>query len=390
MHTKLRLLTPGPTPLPEAVRLALAQDMIHHRKAEFVRVMEELQPRLQRLFGTRQPVLPLACSGTGAMVAVATSLFAPGERVLVVEGGKFGERWREIAESLGVQVTVVAVPWGEPVDPAAVAAALEADPSIRGVLVQVSETSTGVLHPVRQLAALTRQRSVLLVADGISAVGVSPCPMDAWGLDALLTGSQKGLMLPPGLALVALSERAWAKAEALGPRHFYFNLLAERDKNRQGQTLFTAPVNLLRGLAVSLALFEEVGMEAVFRKQWALTAMVRHGVRSLGLEPLVREHFTWGLTAVSLPAGVDGAQVLQAAARYGVVLAGGQGHLKGRIVRIGHMGYVDFGDILAGLYALRHGLLDAGGFSACPNYLEIAMKAYEDAMSTGYPWEEEL
>lgn len=389
MITKLRLLTPGPTPLPEAVRLALAQDMIHHRKAQFVRLMEELQPRLGRLFGTAQPVLPLSCSGTGAMVAVAGSLFAPGERVLVVEGGKFGERWREIAESLGLEVTVLAVTWGEAVAPAAVAAALDADPGITGVLVQVSETSTGVLHPVREMAAITRARSVLLVADGISAVGVSPCPMDAWGLDALLTGSQKGLMLPPGLALVALSGRAWAKAEALGPRHFYFNLLAERAKNRQGQTLFTSPVNLLRGLAVSLALFEEAGLEAVFRKQWALTCMARQGVRSLGLEPLAREHFTWGLTAVRLPAGVDGSQVLQAAARYGVVLAGGQGHLKGRIVRVGHMGHVDFGDLLAGLYALRQGLLEAGGFTASRSYLEEAMAAYESALQTGYPGEED-
>lgn len=387
MEHKLRLLTPGPTPLPEAVRLALAQDMIHHRKAAFVEIMEELQPRLMRLFGTTQPVLPLSCSGTGAMVAVAGSLFAPGEKVVVVEGGKFGERWREIAESLGLVVTVLAVPWGTAVDPQQLRAVLDADPSVVGVLVQVSETSTGVLHPVRELAAITRQRSVLLVADGISAVGVSPCPMDAWGIDALLTGSQKGLMLPPGLALAALSERAWAKAESLGPRHFYFNLLAERAKARQGQTLFTSPVNLLRGLAVSLALFEEAGMEQVFRKQWALTCMARRGVQSLGLELLAKTHFTWGLTAVRLPAGVDGDRVLKSAAKRGVVMAGGQGQLKGRIVRLGHMGHVDFGDLLAGLYALRQGIMEAGGFSAARTYLEDAMAAYEAALQAGLPEE---
>jgi len=387
MVQKLRLLTPGPTPLPEAVRLALAEDMIHHRKEGFVRVMERLQPRLQRLFGTQEQVLPLSCSGTGAMVAAVSSLFAPKDKVLVVEGGKFGERWREIAESLGLEVHQLLVPWGQAVDPEGIAQILDADPGIVGVLVQVSETSTGVLHPVRQIAQITRKRDVLLVADGISAVGISPCPMDAWGIDVLLTGSQKGLMLPPGLALIALSPRAWARAEALGPRHFYFNLLAERAKNRQGQTLFTSPVNLLRGLDVSLALFEEAGQETIYRKQWAMTSLVRQGIAALGLEPLAPSHFTWGLTAVRLPAGIDGAVVLQTAARYGVILAGGQGELKGRIVRIGHMGHVDFGDLLAGLYALRQGLLEAGGFTAARGYLEEAMAAYEAAMRDGYPEE---
>lgn len=386
MRNKLRLLTPGPTPLPEEVRLALARDMIHHRKQDFVRVMEGIQPGLQYLFGTTQQVLPLSCSGTGAMHAAVTNLFAPGQKVLVVEGGKFGERWREIAQAHGLLTTSLVLENGAAVSAAEVRAALDADPGLRGVLVQASETSTGVLHPVRELGAVTRDRDVLLVVDGISAVGISPCPMDAWGLDCLLTGSQKGLMLPPGLALLALSPRAWDRVRLVGSANFYFNLLAERDKSFKHQTLFTSPVNLLQGLAVSLDLFRSQTLEAVFAKQWALTAMARAGAQSLGLELLAKTHFTWGLTSIRLPAGVDAGAVLKVAAeRWGVVMAGGQGEMKKSVIRLGHMGHVDWADVLAGLHALRQGLHAAGGYCATRTYLEDAVRAYEEALRDGCP-----
>lgn len=386
MLNKLRLLTPGPTPLPEEVRLALAKDMIHHRKADFVRVMERVQPGLQYLFGTREQVLPLSCSGTGAMHAAVANLFARGEKVIVVEGGKFGERWREIAQSQGLVVISLIQKLGQAVSSDELAQALATHPDARGVLVQASETSTGVLHPVHALGALTRNTDVLLVVDGISAVGISPCPMDLWGIDCLLTGSQKGLMLPPGLALVGLSSRAWNKVREVRPDNFYFNLLAERDKSLHNQTLFTSPVNLLQGLAVSLDIFREMTLDRVYRKQWALTKMVRAGASSLGLELLAKTHFTWGLTSIKLSPGIDGAQVLKFAAdNHGVVMAGGQGELKKSIVRLGHMGHVDWSDVLAGLYALRQGIVAAGGYSAARTYLEDALHAYEDALAAGYP-----
>jgi aspartate aminotransferase-like enzyme len=386
MLNKLRLLTPGPTPLPEEVRLALAKDMVHHRKQDFVRVMEAIQPGLKYLFGTKEQVLPLSCSGTGAMYAAVTNLFAPGEKVLVIEGGKFGERWREIAQAHGLIVTSLVQENGQAVAARDVRAALAADPALAGVLVQASETSTGVLHPVHELGAVTRGRDALLVVDGISAVGISPCPMDAWGIDCLLTGSQKGLMLPPGLALLSLSARAWDKVRAVGSSNFYFNLLAERDKSLGNQTLFTSPVNLLQGLAVSLDLFRHETLEAVYAKQWALTSMTRAGAKSLGLELLAKTHFTWGLTSIKLPAGIDGSEVLKVAAeRYGVVMAGGQGELKKSVVRLGHMGHVDWSDVLAGLHALRQGLQDAGGYSASRTYMEDAVRAYEDALRDGCP-----
>lgn len=381
MLNKTRLLTPGPTPLPEQVRLALAQDMIHHRKSDFMNVMQRVQGNLRTLFGTEQIVLPLGCSGTGAMTAAVYSLFTPGERVLVVNGGKFGERWRDIARMRDLDVITIDVEWGQAVDPAAVIAALDADPAIRGVFIQLSETSTGVLHPVQEIAAVTRQRDLLLVVDGVSAVSISPCPMDEWGIDCLVTGSQKGLMLPPGLALLALSARAWKRAEELTPGCFYFNLPKERDKVLKGQTLFTSPINLIVGLDVSLNMLLKDGLEAVYRKQWALTMLARTALEVMGLELFARDHFTWGITSVRLPEGVDGVQVVRLAAeKYGVMMAGGQDKLKGRIVRVGHMGWVDWSDVTAGLYALNRCLASVGGYSGARDYLEQGLDAYERAL----------
>lgn len=387
MTPKTRLLTPGPTPLPETVRLTLAMDMVHHRKPGFTALLGEIQTGLRWLFGTGQPVITLACSGTGAMTAAVGNLFAPGEQVLVVEGGKFGERWTEIASAHGLDAVVLSVPWGQAVTVGHIQKALAQHPDIKGVLVQASETSTGVLHPVRELAAFTRERDLMLVVDGISAVGISPCPMDEWGIDCLLTGSQKGLMLPPGLAFTALSARAWERVERVDPHHFYFNLRGERDKIvGASQTLFTPPINLLMGLHTCLGIFRETTLEGVFRHQWALTQMARAGARGLGLELLAKDHYTWGLTSILLPAGVDGSRLLQAAAeRYGVVMAGGQDRLKGRMVRMGHMGHVDFGDVLAGLAALAGALALTGGYSGSRDYLERALAAYEGALLDGPP-----
>lgn len=386
MLNKTRLLTPGPTPLPEEVRLAMARDMIHHRKPAFLPVMQDVRDGLKYLFQTTQEVMPLSCSGTGAMAAAVSNLFSPGEKLLCVEGGKFGERWAEICEAHGQIPVRLMVEWGKPVDPAAVEAALDADPEIAGVCVQVSETSTGVVHPVRELARVTASRDVLLVADGISAVGISPCPMDAWGIDCLLTGSQKGLMLPPGLAFIACSDKAWARCATVRPSNFYFQLQGEREKIAKNQTMFTSAVGLLVGLRESLALFREFGLENMFRKQWALTMMARAGVAAMGLELLAPESFTWGLTSVRMPLGVSASAVVKAASDdYGVVLAAGQGHMKDQVVRLGHMGHVDFGDVLAGLAALRGAFTAAGGYVGCPDALEQAMDAYAKALQAGPP-----
>lgn len=378
---KARLLTPGPTPLPEDVRLAMAQDMIHHRKGAFHEIMRGCQEKLQVLFGTSQPVLTLSSSGTGALTAAVYSLFTPGEKVLVVNGGKFGERWGEIAVSRGLDVVEVKVGWGMAVDPEDVARVLDEQPDIKGVLVQLSETSTGVLHPVREIGAKMAGRDALLVVDGVSGVTLSPCPMDAWGIDCLVTGSQKGLMLPPGLALIALSERAWERCYATKPGCFYFNLPAERAKLKKFETNFTSPVNLIQGLAVSLDLLLKDGLDAVYRKQWALTQLCRRGVMALGLTPFARTNYTWGLTSIMVPDGLDGTKIVaDCAEKYGVFLAGGQDALKGRIVRLAHMGWVDWSDVLAGLYALNRAIIDNGGFCGSRDFMEQAMASYRAAL----------
>ncbi|RQD66492.1 MAG: alanine--glyoxylate aminotransferase family protein [Desulfonatronovibrio sp. MSAO_Bac4] len=375
---KLRLLTPGPTPLPENVRLALARDMIHHRKNDFKIIMNRVQRGLQYLFGTTEPVMTLTSSGTGAMVAAVTNLFSPGEKVLVIEAGKFGNRWSEIAQAHQLEVVALPLAWGKAVMRREVENALSRWPDISGVLIQASETSTGVLHPIKEIANLCRSQGKTIVVDGISAVGISPCPMDEWGIDCLLTGSQKGMMLPPGLAFIALSQDAWKKVQEVKPRNFYFNLLKEREKCLADQTLFTPGINLIVALEECLKYFQENTLELIYKRQWAMTQMVRKGVECIGLELLVADSYTWGLTSVKLPPGVDGVNLLNVMAReYNVMAAGGQDHLKGKIVRIGHMGYVDWSDLLAGLYALRSSLVKCGGYSGSRDYLEQAMEVYE-------------
>ncbi len=386
MLTKQRLLTPGPTQLPERVRFAMAQDMIHHRKPAFKAILGRVQTGLQELFGTSEVILPLASSGTGAMVAAVCSLFRKGEKVLVVEGGKFAQRWIRICEAHEVIPVILKVEWGNGVAPEAVAAALDANPDITGVLVQLSETSTGVQHPIRALANITKNRSTLLVVDGISGVSITPCPMDAWGIDCLVTGSQKGLMLPPGLALIALSARAWKKNETVGVRNYYFDLAKEREGCLKQQTNFTTPVSLIMGLDESLAMFGEVGFDAIYRKQWAMTTMVRAGITALGLTLFAKEHYAWGVTSILLPEGIPASKLLaHALERYGVVMTAGQDHLKERMVRLGHMGWVDYADIAAGLHAFAGSFVACGGFLNTRGYLEQALSAYWTALDEGYP-----
>ena len=364
------------------MRLALARDMIHHRKPGFKKILAEIREGLGGLLQTAGPVVPLTASGTGAMTAAVTNCFAPGEKVVVVEGGYFGERWRHIAESHGLETISVPVEWGRAVKASEVEEALESHPDARGVLVQVSETSVGVLHPVRELAEAAHRKGALLIADGISAVGISPCPMDQWGLDCLLTGSQKGLMLPPGLSLIALSERAWARVEALQPRNFYFNLLGERKKLAEDQTLFTPAVNLFVGLHVSLRLFKEAGgLEEVFRKQWALTRLARQGAAAMGWTSWSRRASPGDSPASACPRVWTETNCFGSRAeRFDVIMAGGQGRLKGRIVRIGHMGWVDWADVAAGLHALAEAYRSCGGYISCRDYLEQGLRAYEEAL----------
>lgn len=383
MH-KARMLTPGPTPLPEEVRLTAARELIHHRKEEFKHIFARVRAGLKYLFGTKEEVLILTSSGTGAMVAAVENIFSPGEKVLVVEGGKFGQRFREIALNWGVEVVSLPVKWGRAVEISQIEEKFKEHPEIKGILVQASETSTGVLHPVQEIASFCQKKGILCVVDGISAVGISPCPMDEWGIDCLLTGSQKGLMLPPGLAFVALSGRAWEKVKSNCKRPFYFDLIKEKKKVVQNQTAYTPAISLILGLEASLKYFTEKGLKEIYLKQRALTEMVRAGVELIGLELLVKEHYTWGLTSVLLPKAVSASKVLKYMKdNFGYTLAGGQDQLKDRIIRIGHMGYVDYVDLLGVLFALKESYVACGGFSGARNYLEESLKVYFKTLSAG-------
>ncbi len=374
LFNKTRLLTPGPTETPDRVRLAMAGSMIHHRKAEFVNALAETQILLKTLFGTKEVVLPLASSGTGAMTAAVHNLFMPNEKVLVINAGKFGERWAKIAKTHGLEVVEHILNWGEAITQKELAKLLDKHTDIKGVLLQISETSTGAQMPIQELAEITRSKDLLLVADGISSVGISPCPMDEWGIDVLLTGSQKGLMLPPGLSLIALSQKAWAKAEEIKPSCFYFNLLKEKENCLKNQTLFTSPISLILGLREALVMLLEDGLEALYQKQWALTQMVRSACFELGFELAAKEHFAWGVTGLFMPKGLDSKPIVKNMyEKYGVIVTQGQAPMASEMIRIGHMGFVDWADLAAGLYALAESMHEVYDLPIPEGFLERAV-----------------
>ena len=357
---KKYLLAPGPTPVPESVLLAMAQPIFHHRTPQFEALFAETQKSLQALFKTTQDVLILASSGTGAMEAAVTNTTSPGDRVLVVNGGKFGERWGKIATTYGLTVTELKVEWGSAVDPAAIARALKEHPETRLVLMQGSETSTTVLHPVAEVAKITRELETLLVVDGITAVGVLDLPMDALGIDILLTGSQKALMLPPGLAFVALSERAWKVAAAATTPRFYFDLKRERDNQQKHTTAWTPAISLIFGLHEALRLILAEGLDNVFARHDRLARATRAGATALGLKLVAPSAPSPATTGIYLPDGVPGKLVGYLRDKVGITFAGGQDQLKGKICRIAHLGYIGSFDIITALAALEMGIAAFG------------------------------
>jgi aspartate aminotransferase-like enzyme len=359
---KTLLLTPGPTPVPEDVLAAMARPVIHHRHEPFRAVLERVKEDLKYLFQTKNDVLILASTGTGAMEGAVSNLLSQGDKAIVIQGGKFGERWTEICRAYGVQVIPIDVEWGRAVDPSMVEAVLAQAPDARAVFLQASETSTGVRHPVREIAAMVAGREhTLTVVDAITGLGVFDIQTDAWNLDVVVAGSQKALMLPPGLAFACLSEKAWRSVERSSLPRFYFDFAKERDNLKKNQTAYTSAVSLVQGLQVSLERIKTEGLEDLFARIETLAAATRAGVKALGLELLAPESPSSACTAIKIPDGIDGAKIpAMIRERYGVAVAGGQAHLKGKIVRISHMGYVSNYDILSGLAALEFTLRDLG------------------------------
>jgi len=357
---KQYLLSPGPTPIPNEVSLAMSETMIHHRTPQFNQVFEETRQGLRTLFGTKGDVLMLASSGTGAMEAAVSNLFSPGDKVLVINGGKFGERWLNIANAFGLEPVEIKVPWGQAVKVEEVERQLKIHPDVQSVMLQASETSTTVLHPVKEIAKLTKNGPLFLV-DGVTAVGVLSVPVDEWGIDALVTGSQKALMLPPGLGFIALSDRAWEKTKKAKLPRFYFDLNLERKNQAKGSGAFTPAVSLIFGLRASLNMMAREGLDRVYARHARLSRATRAAATAMGLKLLAPDSPSPAATGIFLPDGLDADQVLDYLRdQMGVTLAEGQDQLKGKVIRIAHVGYMGAFDVITAIAAVEMALRKFG------------------------------
>jgi serine---pyruvate transaminase len=345
---KKYLLAPGPTPVPAEALTAMSMPIIHHRSPEFIPIFESARNDLKWLFQTNNDVLMLVSTGTGGMVGSVTNFLSPGDKTLVVRGGKFGERWTKICEAYGVVPTNIDVEWGYSVDPKLIEDALKADPSIKAVLVQASETSTGTSHDIEAIAKIVgKHENTILIVDAITALGVVDIPVDKWGVDVCITGSQKALMLPPGLAFVSVSDKAWKFNETSKCHRFYFDFAKERKNLVKNQTNFTAASSLVVGLNVVLKMMKEEGLENIFARHAKLALAARTAFKALGLKLYAKGIPSTALTAVEVPEGVDGGKVTKLLReKYGITVAGGQDHLKGKIFRVAHLGYSDTFDII--------------------------------------------
>ncbi|HZX93068.1 MAG TPA: alanine--glyoxylate aminotransferase family protein [Myxococcales bacterium] len=375
---KIRLLTPGPTPVPERLALRMARPIVHHRSPEFEAVFGRVREGLQWLFQTRQDVLVFASSGTGTMEAALTNFLRKGDKAVVVDGGKFGERWGKLAKAYGVEAVNLHVDWGQPVEPAAVEKALRDNPGAKAVYVQANESSTGVYHPVKELAQVTARTGAILVVDAISALGAMPLPMDAWGIDVLLSAGHKALGLPPGIAFLAASEKAWKLNESADLPRFYFDVRRERDSQRKNQTAWTPAIALVEGLDESLAMYREEGLENVFARHERMARAARAAMQALGLT-LYSKSPSPAMTTVLAPEGVDSEKLVKHLFKeYGIKLVGGQDAAKGKIFRIAHLGYFDDFDMLVVIGAIERGLHDLGAKVALGAGLAAAQRSFTE------------
>jgi aspartate aminotransferase-like enzyme len=371
-------MTPGPTPVPPEVSAALGQPVVHHRGPDFKRVYGECLERLREVFRTEAEVMLFGGSGTGALESGVANLCSPGERVLVVSAGYFGERWAAIAAAYGADVDHLRYAWGEAPAPDEVAARLhESEASV--VFLTHSETSTGVVADVQGLAVVAREAGALSVVDAISSLGALQLETDTWGIDVVVTGSQKALMTPPGLAMISASPAAWAKSDsATSPRYYW-----DWARTSKGQATlnppYTPPVSLIAGLNVALGMLLEEGLDNAFGRHVRLGRACREGVKAMGLELFSPDDdASVVLTAVRAPQGIDsGELVLLLRERHGVTLAPGQGELKGKVFRIGHIGYYDVFDITTALAAVELALVEMGADVERGVAVTRALEAFE-------------
>lgn len=358
---KQRLLTPGPTPVPEETLLELARPVFFHRTPEFRQILGEVVDDLKYVFRTKHPIIPLTSSGTGGLEAAVANCLPRGSKAICLIAGRFGERWRNLCKAFGVEVVGVTVPYGQAVQPEQLARALADHPDAVAVCSTLSETSTGVGHDVAAFGKLAANTSALLLVDAISGLGAMECRVDEWSIDVCVTGSQKALMLPPGLAFLSVSDKAWKRIEAhANPPAFYFDLKKARSKLESNDTPYTPAHTLIRALRVSLKRIRAEGIEALWTRQARTAAAARAGFQAMGLE-LFAARPADGLTVVKMPPGIDSTLLLgKLEKQYGLKLANGQDQLKGKIIRLAHMGYIDQFDVLSALAGVELVLLEMG------------------------------
>ncbi len=362
MHVrKQRLLTPGPTPLyPPALHAMMASD-IHHRTEDFRNLYKQALADLKEVMGTSHDVLCFAASGTGAMDAAVSNLFSRGDKVIVCSAGKFGERWAEIAKAYGLQANVLTAEYGDVVSPERVAEALHSEPDTRGVFVQACETSTGAQHDVHAMAKLVARTGAIFVVDAITGLGTMPLDIDGWGLDVCISGSQKSFMIPPGLAFLSVSPKAWAHAATADLPHYYFNLKKEKKSADAAESSWTPATSLILALAESLKYVKQLGMANLIENAQQLAGACRAAAQALGLELFSPEHPGSAVTAIVAPKGMDSGVIVKAfRTQFGSIITNGQGSMKGRIFRIAHLGYFDYTDLF-GLVAGLELILSENG-----------------------------
>lgn len=363
-NNKLMLMIPGPTPVPEAALLALAKHPIGHRTSEFEKLMAEVTQNLKWLHQTENDVLMLNTSGTGAVEAGMINFLSPGDRIIVGSNGKFGERWVEVGEAYNLQVEAITAEWGQPLDPQLFASALEADTDkqIKAVVITHSETSTGVLNDLETINRHVKAHGeALIIVDAVTSLGAVNLPIDAWGLDVVASGSQKAYMIPPGLGFVAVSPKAWAAYKTAKLPRYYLDLGKYSKATAKNTTPFTPPVNLMVALQTTLRMMQSEGLESIFARHQRLTHATRAGIKGLNLPLFAADNIaSTAITAVA-PDKVESDKIRAVMQkRFDIALAGGQDHLKGKIFRIGHLGFVSDRDILSCLASLEVALQELG------------------------------
>lgn len=357
MDDKLMLMIPGPTPVPEQVLLAMAKHPIGHRSGDFAKIIAEVTQNLKWLHQTQNDLLILTTSGTGVMEAGIINFLSPGDRVLVGSNGKFGERWAEVTDAYGLQTERITAEWGKPLDPEQFRQQLEADTSkqIKAVIVTHSETSTGVINDLETINRHVKAHGeALIIVDTVTSLGATNVPVDAWGLDVVASGSQKGYMIPPGLGFVAVGPRAWEAYKTAKLPRYYLDLGKYRKSAAKDSTPFTPAINLFFALQTALQMMQAEGLENIFSRHQRLQTATRAAVKALGLPLFAADECASPAITAVMPSGVEAEQVRSIMRkRFDIALAGGQDHLKGKIFRIGHLGFVSDRDILAAIAALE-------------------------------------